>query len=243
MALSLRRRTRSATLPNVARRFQLRNSNDPAPEQSLGAIHWTGMPRKLKVYQTSQGFFDLAIAAPSMKAALEAWDAASNLFHQGFAKEAEDGTVIAAAMAKPGVVLQRPVGSSSAFREHAKLPSAASLDEEPRKKKEKPGRKLPPKTRDEKTERKAAARYEREERERKARRAKEEAQAAKAREKRNQAIEKAQAALLEAEAEHEERAEAIAKDLEAVQRRAEAEDERWRELRKRLEGNLRKTKG
>lgn len=189
------------------------------------------MPRKLKVYQTSQGFFDLAIAAPSMKAALEAWGAASNLFHQSFAKEAEDEKVIAAAMAKPGVVLQRPVGSNSAFREHAELPSAASLDARPRTKKESAGRKRPPKTRDEKTERKAAARYEKEERERKARLAKEEAQAAKAREKRNQAIEKAQEALLEAEADHEDRADAIAKDLEAVQRRADAEDERWGSLK------------
>ncbi|CCD90984.1 hypothetical protein BRAO375_1310007 [Bradyrhizobium sp. ORS 375] len=33
------------------------------------------MPRKLKTYQTSLGFYDLAIAAPSMKAALEAWGA------------------------------------------------------------------------------------------------------------------------------------------------------------------------
>ncbi len=40
------------------------------------------MARKLKTYQTSLGFFDLAIAAPSMKAALEAWGADSNLFHQ-----------------------------------------------------------------------------------------------------------------------------------------------------------------
>ena len=47
---------------------------------------------------------------------------------------------------------------------------------------------------------------EKEERECNTRRAKEEAEAAKAREKRNQAIEKAQAALLEAEAEHEEKA-------------------------------------
>ena len=39
------------------------------------------MARKLKTYQTSLGFFDLAIAAPSMKAALEAWGADSNLFH------------------------------------------------------------------------------------------------------------------------------------------------------------------
>jgi hypothetical protein len=41
------------------------------------------MARNLKTYQTSLGFYDLAIAAPSMKAALEAWGAGSNLFHQG----------------------------------------------------------------------------------------------------------------------------------------------------------------
>jgi hypothetical protein len=45
------------------------------------------MARKLKTYQTSLGFFDLAMAAPSMKAALEAWGADSNLFHHGAAKE------------------------------------------------------------------------------------------------------------------------------------------------------------
>jgi colicin import membrane protein len=39
------------------------------------------MTGKLKTYQTSLGFYDLAIAAPSMKAALEAWGAGSNLFH------------------------------------------------------------------------------------------------------------------------------------------------------------------
>ena len=44
------------------------------------------MARKLKTFTTSGGFFDLAVAAPSMKAALEAWGAESNLFHQGFAK-------------------------------------------------------------------------------------------------------------------------------------------------------------
>jgi len=48
------------------------------------------MPRKLKTYQASLGFFDLAIAAPSMKAALEAWGSNSNLFHQGVAKQVDD---------------------------------------------------------------------------------------------------------------------------------------------------------
>ena len=60
------------------------------------------MARKLKTYQTSLGFFDLAIAAPSMKAALEAWGADSNLFHQGAAKESEDPDVVAATMASAG---------------------------------------------------------------------------------------------------------------------------------------------
>ena len=81
------------------------------------------MARKLKTYQTSLGFFDLAMAAPSMKAALEAWGADSNLFHQGAAKESDDPDVIAATMAKPGVVLRRPVGSDRSFSEHAELPT------------------------------------------------------------------------------------------------------------------------
>ena len=81
------------------------------------------MARKLKTYQTSLGFFDQAIAAPSMKAALEAWGADSNLFHQGAAKESDDPDVIAATMAKPGVVLKRPVGTDGPFGEDAGLPT------------------------------------------------------------------------------------------------------------------------
>jgi len=87
------------------------------------------MARKLKTYQTSVSFFDLAIAAPSMKAALEAWGANSNLFHQGFAKEVDDPKVVAATLAKPGVLLRRPVGSSGPFKEHADLPEHLSSSE------------------------------------------------------------------------------------------------------------------
>jgi hypothetical protein len=80
------------------------------------------MPRKLKTYQTSLGFFELAIAAPSMKAALEAWSSKSSLFHQGFAKEARDPAIIDATMARPGIVLRRAVGSNDTFSENAELP-------------------------------------------------------------------------------------------------------------------------
>jgi len=86
------------------------------------------MVRKLKTYQTSLGFYDLAIAAPSMKAALEAWGAGSNLFHQGVARESGDPDVVAATVSKPGVVLRRPVGSNGPFREHADLPTHLAGD-------------------------------------------------------------------------------------------------------------------
>lgn len=89
------------------------------------------MTRKLKTYQTSLGFYDLAIAAPSMKAALEAWGAGSNLFHQGVANESSDPDVVSATMSKPGVVLRRPVGSDAPFSEHPGLPTQLA-DDEPR---------------------------------------------------------------------------------------------------------------
>jgi hypothetical protein len=85
-------------------------SPNPVPEESAGL-----MARKLKTYQTSVGFFDLAIAAPSMAAALRAWGSDTNLFQQGFAKETDDPAIVAATLAKPGVVLRRPVGSDGAF--------------------------------------------------------------------------------------------------------------------------------
>jgi hypothetical protein len=128
------------------------------------------MARKLKTYQTSLGFFDLAIAAPSMKAALEAWGADSNLFHQGAAKESDDPDIIAAAMKKPGVVLRRPVGSDGSFGEHAELPTNLGDGKRPTKAARKPqGRKTEkPSSRpvDKAAERRAALAYEREQKRR-----------------------------------------------------------------------------
>lgn len=63
------------------------------------------MARKLQSDQTSLGFFDQAIAAPSMKAALKAWGADDILFRPGAAKESKDPDMIAATMAKPGIVV------------------------------------------------------------------------------------------------------------------------------------------
>jgi hypothetical protein len=153
------------------------------------------MARKLKTYQTSLGFFDQAIAAPSMKAALEAWGADSNLFHQGAAKESDDPDVIAATMAKPGVVLRRPVGSDGSFSEHAELPTDLDRGGRPTKAARKSARHKPKKTSagpvDKAVERKAALAYEREQRTRERERAKEESARQKERERRQQAVDKA----------------------------------------------------
>src|SRR5262245_56416931 len=86
------------------------------------------MPRKLKTYQTSIGFFDLAIAASSMKAAAEAWGSNTDVFKKGFARVTDDPEIVAATMAKPGVVLKRPVGSDAQFTENPELPKDLSVD-------------------------------------------------------------------------------------------------------------------
>ncbi|WP_431015464.1 cell envelope biogenesis protein TolA [Bradyrhizobium pachyrhizi] len=203
------------------------------------------MARKLKTYQTSLGFFDQAIAAPSMKAALEAWGADSNLFHQGAAKESHDPDVIAATMAKPGVVLRRPVGTDRPFSEHAELPTDLGGRGPTRTARKSKGSKAkqPSRPVDKTAERKAALAYEREQRRREAERAKEEAARQKERERRQQAIDKAQAALDKAEQEHAKRAAAIQAEVEALEKRSQTEEARWDKEKERLEAALRRARG
>jgi hypothetical protein len=102
------------------------------------------MPRRLKTYQTSIGFFDLAVAAPSMKAAAEAWGSTTDVFRKGFGKETDDPEIVAATMAKPGVVLKRPVGSNAAYSEVAELPHLPADEVKERRAKRGAKRKEPP---------------------------------------------------------------------------------------------------
>ena len=205
------------------------------------------MARKLNAYQTSLGFFDLAIAAPSMKAALEAWGADSNLFHQGAAKESNDPDVIAATMAKPGVVLRRPVGSDGSFGEHAELPTDLGDGERPAKavRKSKGHKAKKPSSRpvDKAAERKAALAFEKEQKRRERERASEEVARQKERERRQEAVDKAQAALETAEREHAKRAAAIQLEVDALEKKSQAEDARWDKERGRLEAALRHARG
>jgi hypothetical protein len=202
------------------------------------------MARKLKTYQTSLGFFDLVIAAPSMKAALEAWGADSNLFHQGAAKESDDPDAIEAAMATPGVVLRRPVGSDGRFGESAALPTnlgdGAGAAKAVRKSKGRKAKKLSSRPVDKATERRAALAFEKEEKWRKREQAREEAARQKERERRQQAVDNAQAALETAEREHLERAAAIQTEADAIEKKAQAERARWDKEKQRLDTALRR---
>jgi hypothetical protein len=201
------------------------------------------MARKLKTYQTSLGFFEQAIAAPSMKAALEAWGADSNLFHQGAAKESHDPDVVAATMAKPGVVLKRPVGSDGPFGEHAELPKNLGRDG-PKKPAHKPSAKARKSAAqpDKAADRKATQAYERERQRREREQAKEEAARLRERARRQEAIDEAQAALDTADEKYSQRVAALRAQIEAIEEKVQAEDTNWDEEAKRLKAALRRAR-
>lgn len=66
--------------------------------------------RKLKVYRTSAGFYDVFVAAPSQKAAIEAWGADPKTFARGNAEIITDPALTAEPLAKPGVVIGKKRG-------------------------------------------------------------------------------------------------------------------------------------
>jgi hypothetical protein len=204
------------------------------------------MPRKLKTFITNIGFFELALAAPSMKAALEAWGMGHNAFQHGFAKQTEDPKIVAATMAQPGVVLRRAVGTKGKFTEHSELPKdlwkLEAPKAEPVRLKAKAVTKRPAKPKpaaDDKKDHAAILSFEKAKQRRDAAREKEQAEANAKREKEQARIEralvKAKDALDRAKAHHEEIAAAIAAEQEKLERRAAAEKKRWDAERTKLE--------
>ena len=101
---------------------------------------------KLKVFRTPIGFHDAYVAAPSQKAALEAWGADSNLFAQGVAERVEDAALTKAALARPGEVIK--VLRGSAEEQVAALGAADAKKDRPSPRSSPPsgiGGKKPPK--------------------------------------------------------------------------------------------------
>lgn len=194
------------------------------------------MPRQLKTFITNLGFFELAIAAPSMKAALEAWGMSHNAFQQGFAKQTDDPRIVAAATAQPGVVLKRPVGSDDEFKVNASLPTRLPTvtPPEPIHRTAKP-RKLKKQTKKTaKADDAAIISFERERAKREAAREREKEKAHKERAARKRAVEAAEADLAEAEAAHEKAMAEIDREREKLERRSDLAMERWEALKEKL---------
>jgi len=68
---------------------------------------------KLKVYRTVAGFHDAYVAAPSQKAALEAWGSDRDLFARGIAEQVTDPALTAEPLAAPGTVVKRSRGTTA----------------------------------------------------------------------------------------------------------------------------------
>jgi len=202
------------------------------------------MAGKLKTFTTTSGFFDLAVSAPSMKAALDLWGAEFNLFTHGFARRTDEASIVAATLAKPGVVLRRPVGTDQAYSEDAEvsltLPHRKAKASPPRQR-TKPANK-PAKAANKKAERAAALAFEPEQKRRDQRARKEEAALQKEGERRDRAMATAVAELEEAEAAHTRTLRDIGKAQAGLDRKAAAEEARWKKEKDRLDDALRRAR-
>lgn len=98
------------------------------------------MAPRLKLFRTPIGFHDAYVAAPSQKAALQAWGADADLFARGIAESIDDPKLLAEAAQKPGTVIKRARGTAA---EH--LASANKSMKAPPRKAE--GRVIPAKPR------------------------------------------------------------------------------------------------
>lgn len=181
------------------------------------------MPRKLKTFVTESGFFELAVAAPSMKEALRDWGIEVDLFQQGLARRTDDPAIVAAAETAPGTVLRRPIGSKEPFRQDATLPKvkgrpASKSRNMPRagsRSKSQTRKQTKPQTKPISQSRDAVDLH---------------------------AIRQARAALEAAEAGHRKKIAALDKKRDALERRAEREEDDWRRKREKLEAAIERLK-
>ncbi len=106
----------------------------------------TPAPRtsRLKVFRTQIGFHNWLVAAPSQKAALEAWDVRENLFAMGSAEVVTDPASVELAMKTPGVPVRVETGQDMSkvarvlrlddHRKHPKHARSPQATPPPRKK-------------------------------------------------------------------------------------------------------------
>lgn len=215
------------------------------------------MPRKLKTFITNLGFYELAIAVPTMKAALAAWGLEHNAFKHGFARQTDDPKIIAATEAMPGVVLRRPIGSTGPFKEDADLPKVtaaamtaakkAAPPAKPAKPAKPPKRRLSPEVKARPRApvidlEKARRERERQEKQEAKERERAEAQAQREQAKKDRAVQKAKDALSAARQRYEDTLADIKQRRATLDAQEDKENDRWEKERHRLEAALFKAK-
>ena len=211
------------------------------------------MTRKLKTFVTTAGFFELAVAAPSMKAAVGLLGVKDSAFAQGFAHETDDLSIRDVTMERPGTVLRRAVGTKGKFAENAELPKLSALQHAlkhkraaaPQRAASAAKRPKAAKSRKKNTDKdqKAAELYDLAEKRRERDERKAEASRIKEKESRGRATEKARLALEEARSRHRERMGDIEMQREVLDQKARLENERWEKEEAKFKAALRSAKG
>ena len=84
------------------------------------------MAPRLKLFRTPIGFHDAYVAAPSQKAALEAWGADADLFARGIAERVDDPRLLAQAAEQPGTVIKHARGTAAEHLALAAKPMKAT---------------------------------------------------------------------------------------------------------------------
>ena len=75
---------------------------------------------KLKLFKTVIGFHDAYVAAPSQKAALEAWGASTDLFGAKLAERVDDPAICEAAFDRPGAIITAKRGTTKEWTDRAR---------------------------------------------------------------------------------------------------------------------------
>ena len=97
---------------------------------------------RLKVFRTPIGFHDAYVAAPSRKAALQAWGTDKDLFARGVAEEVTDPAITAEPLAAPGTVFRQMRAMPPEEVEAG--PGKSGKPKAPRAAPERPLRRIPP---------------------------------------------------------------------------------------------------
>src|SRR5687767_3153146 len=113
---------------------------------AASSIQETFVPRsaQLKVFRMPVGFHDAYIAAPSQKAAIEAWGSSNDVFARGEAERVTDPDLMAEPLAKPGVVIKKLRGTAE--EQLAALPPNKARKRKPSEEKKKAPAKAAPRS-------------------------------------------------------------------------------------------------